>query len=214
MTRNPEDNNSKGKQESLRKVVTRNIISDHPSPNLWKTLLAIPTLPAIPIIPALVTQNWASPISPVETAVSTYHQRRGSQRKSTKAKRQTGNAPAVAAETTKATFAPNMASQAQLTRTPAITAVMTANKSSAKSHSTHSSKETSIRLSLSNLTGEAGREGVRIGELGKPSLICNLGRDTTAPNRLKIKSYSGRSGSDVKPIPMRHRETGFGAYHP
>jgi len=189
-------------------VATRNVISDNLSPNLRKTL------PAIPIIPAPVTQNRASPISSVEAVVSTYHQRRGSQRKSTEAERQTGNALAVAAETTKPSFAPNTASQAHLTRTPAITVAMIANKSSAKSHLTCSSKETSLPLSISNWTAEAGRDGVRLGELRKPSLICNLGRDTTAPNRLKIKSHSGRSGSDVKPIPMRHRETGFGAYHP
>jgi hypothetical protein len=91
---------------------------------------------------------------------------------------------------------------------------MTANKLNAKSHSTRSSKKTSLPLSISNSTGEAGQYGVRIGKLGKPSLICNLERDTTALNRLKIKSHSGRSGSDVKAIPMRHRETGFGAYRP
>jgi hypothetical protein len=156
MTRNPEDNNSKGKQESFRKVATRNVISDHPSPNLWKTLPAIPILPAIRIILAPVTHNRASPISPVQAAVPTYHLRHGSQRKPTKAERQTGNGLAAAAETTKPTFVPNMASQAHLNRTPAITAAMTANKSSAKSHSTRSSKETSLPLSISNLTGEAG----------------------------------------------------------
>jgi hypothetical protein len=78
MTRNPEiNNNSNGKQESLRKVATRNIISDHPSQNLRKTL------PANPIIPAPVTQNRGCPISPVEAAVEAYQQRCGSQRKST-----------------------------------------------------------------------------------------------------------------------------------
>ena len=46
------------------------------------------------------------------------------------------------------------------------------------------------------------------------NLICNLGWDTSAPNRLKIKSHAGRSGSDVKPISMWHTETWFGAYHP
>jgi len=208
-TRSPEDNSSnKGKQGSLRKVAIRNVISDHPSPNLRKTL------PAIPITPAVI-QNRASPISPAEAAGPTYHQRRGFQRKPTKAERQTGNAPPAAAETTKPTFVPNTARQTHLNRTPAIAAAaMTANKLNAKSHSTRSSKKTSLPLSISNSTGEAGRYGVRIGKLGKPSLICNLGRDTTAPNRLKIKSHSGRSGSDVKPISMRHRETGFGAYRP
>jgi len=91
---------------------------------------------------------------------------------------------------------------------------MTANKLNAKSHFKRSSKQTSLPLSISNSMGEAGQYGVRIGKLGKPSLICNLGRDTTAPNRLKIKSHSGRSGSDVKPILRWHRETGFGAYRP
>jgi len=42
----------------------------------------------------------SGPISPVEAAVQTHHQQRGFQRKSTKAKRQTGNALAVAAEAT------------------------------------------------------------------------------------------------------------------
>jgi len=46
------------------------------------------------------------------------------------------------------------------------------------------------------------------------NLICNLEWDTTAPNRLKLKSHSGRSGSDVKPISMWHTETWFGGYHP
>jgi len=46
------------------------------------------------------------------------------------------------------------------------------------------------------------------------NLICNLGWDTTAPNRLKIRCHSGRSGSDVKPISMWQTETWFGAYHP
>jgi hypothetical protein len=63
-------------------------------------------------------------------------------------------------------------------------------------------KKTSQPLSISNSTGEAARHGVTIGKLGTPSLICNLGRDTTALNHLKIKSDSGRSGSDVKPIPL------------
>ena len=191
-------------QESLRKVVTRNVITDHPSPNLWKKL------PAIPIILAPVTQNHASPISPVEAAVPIYHQRCGFQRKSTKAERQTGNALAAAAETTKCIFVPNKASQDHLNTTPAITVAMTANKSSAKSHSTRSSKKTNLPVSIFNSMGEAGRDGVRIGKLGKPSLICNLGWDTTSPNCLKMKSRSGRLGPDVKPIPMRHSKTRFG----
>ena len=208
-TRSLEDNSSnKGKQGSLRKAAIRNVISDHPSPNLWKIL------PAIPITPWDI-QNRASPISPAETARPTYHQRRGFQRKLTKAERQTGNAPAMAAETTKPTFVPYTARQTHLNRTPAIAAeAMTANKLNAKSDSTRRSKKTSLPLSISNSTGEVGPYGVRIAKLGKPTLICNLGRDTNAPNRLKIKCHSGRSGSDVKLIPMRHRETGFGAYRP
>jgi hypothetical protein len=111
----------------------------------------------------------------VEAAVPTYHQRRGFQMKSMKAERQTGNALAAAGETTTPTFVPNTARQTQQNRTPAIAAAMTANKLNAKSHSTRSSKKTSLPLSISNSTGEAGRYGVRIGTPGKPSLICNLG---------------------------------------
>jgi len=140
MTRIPGDINSKGKEETLRKVATRNVISDHQSPNLRKTQPTIPILQAIPILPAPVTQYQASPVSPVEAAMPTYRQHRGSQRKSTKAEMQTGNALPAAAETTNPTFVPNTVSQAHLNRTPAITAAMTANKSSAKGHSTHSSK--------------------------------------------------------------------------
>jgi len=202
----PGDSNSRGKQRSLKKAAIRNLIFDHPSPNLRKALPVIPTIPVI--------QNRASPISPAEAAVPTCHQRRGFQKKSTKAERQTGNALVAAAETTKPTSVTNTASRTHLSRTPAITAAMTANKSNAKSHSTRSSKKTSLPLTISNSMGEAVRYGVRIGKLGKQSLICNLGWDTTAPDRLKIKSHSGRSGSDVKPVPMRHRETGFGAYRP
>jgi hypothetical protein len=44
----------------------------------------------------------------VEAAAPTYHQRRGFQRKSTKAKWQTGNALAAAAETTKPTVVVNI----------------------------------------------------------------------------------------------------------
>jgi len=46
------------------------------------------------------------------------------------------------------------------------------------------------------------------------NLVCNLGWDTTSPNRLKIKTHSGRSRSDVKPISMWHTESWFGVYHP
>jgi len=208
-TRSREENNSnKGNQGSLRKVAIRNEIVDHPSPNQRKTLPAIPMTPAV--IPV-----WASPISRAEASGPTYHQCHGFQRKPTKAERQTGNAPAAAAESTKPTFVPNTARQTHLNRTPAIAvAAMTANKLNDQGHSTCSSKKTSHPPLISNSTGEAGRYGVRIGKLRKPNLICNVERDTTAPNCLKIKSHSGRSGSDVKPIPMRHRETGFGAYRP
>jgi hypothetical protein len=95
-----------------------------------------------------------------------------------------------------------------------VAAAIMANKLNAKRHSTCSSKTRSLPLSIPTTTGEAGRYRVRIGKLGKPSLVCNLGRDSTAPKRHQIKSHSGRSGSDVKLIPMRHRETGFGAYRP
>jgi len=208
-TRIPEDNSrNKGNVGSLRKATIRNVNSDNPSPNLRKTLLAI----AIP--PAPVIQNRASPMSPEEAARSTYHQRHGFEWMSTKAKRQTCTALAVAAETTKPTFVPNTARQTHLDRTPAIAAAMTANKLNDQNHSTCNSKKTILPLSISNSMGEAGRYGVRIGKLKKLSLNCNLGRDTTAPNRPKIKSHSGGSGSYVKPIHMRHRETGFCANHP
>jgi len=59
--------------------------------------------------------NRESSISPVEAAVPTYHQRRGSQMKSTKVKRQTGKALAVAVETTKPTFVPHTESRAHKT---------------------------------------------------------------------------------------------------
>jgi hypothetical protein len=60
----------------------------------------------------------------VEAAVPTYPQHRGSQTKSTKAERQTGNAIIAAVKQTQLTFVPNTASQAHLKRTPAITAGM------------------------------------------------------------------------------------------
>jgi len=169
-TRSLGDTNTKRKQGMLRMAAIRNVISDHPSPNLQQTLPAIPIIPTIPVI-----QNWASPISPVEAAMPTYHQRRGFQRMPTKAARQTGNALAASSETTKPTFVPNMASRTHLTRTAAITAVMMATKFSTKSHSTCSSKKTSLPLSISKSTGEARRHRVRIVKLGKLSHICNFG---------------------------------------
>jgi hypothetical protein len=61
------DSNSKGQQGSLREAAIRNENFEHPSPNLWKTL------PAIPIIPPPVIQIRPSPISPVEAAVPTIY---------------------------------------------------------------------------------------------------------------------------------------------
>lgn len=189
----------------------RNIFSDHASPNLRKTLLASPI---IATIPAPVNQNRASPICPVEAAMPASHQRHGFQTKSTKAEMQTGNAPTVAAQIIKPTFVPNLASRTHLTTTPVITAAMKGNKLSAKSHSTCSSSNTSVYLSICNLTGEAGQYGVTIGEFEKLSRVSHLGQDTTALNRLHFKSHFGRSGPDFKPIPMQHRETRCGTYRP
>jgi len=62
----------------------------------------------IPTIPIPGIQNRSSPISPAEAAVPTSHQCRGFQRKSTKVERQTGNALAAAAETTKPTVVLNI----------------------------------------------------------------------------------------------------------
>ena len=66
-----------------------------------KITKAIGLMPTIPI-PGI--QNRSSPISPAEAAVPTYPQRRGFLRKSTKAKSQTGNALAAAADPTKPTL--------------------------------------------------------------------------------------------------------------
>jgi hypothetical protein len=92
-------------------VAIRNATSDHSSPNLRKRFPAIPIIPIILIIPTIPLpgiQHRSSPISPVEAAVPTYHQRRGFQRKSTKAERQTGNALAAAPETTTPTVVLNI----------------------------------------------------------------------------------------------------------
>jgi len=150
-TKSPVDTKYKGKQGSLAMVAIRNIILDHPSPNLRKTLPVIPKINKIPVI-----QNHECSISTVEAAVPTYHQRHGYQRQSTKAQRQIGNALTVAAETTKPTFIPNTESRDHLNRTPAIPAAMTVNKLSTKSHSTRSSKRTNLPLWISNSTGKAG----------------------------------------------------------
>jgi len=85
-------------------VATRNVISNDPSPNLRKTLSAIP------IFLAPVTHNLACPICSVEAVVSTDYLQHGFQRKSTKAERHTSNALAVAADTTKCTFESNTTS--------------------------------------------------------------------------------------------------------
>jgi len=169
-TRSTWNRNSKGKQGSFRMVVTWTRISAHSSLYLPKTLLAIPIIPTI-----LVIQHRASPSTLIEAAVPTYHQHLGFQRKSTKAERPTGTAVAAAAEATHPTFEPNTASQTHLTTTPAITAAMTADKSSTQSPSTRSSKPTSLQQLISNKMGEAWRYGLRIGELGKQSVICNVG---------------------------------------
>ena len=166
MTKFPGDSKRKGKQGSLIQAAISKSIFDHPSTNLRKALPVIPTSPVI--------QNPASPISPAEAAVPTYHQHRGFQKKSIKAEWQTSNALAAAAETTNSTSVPNTASRTHLSRTPAITAAMTANKSSDKSHLTGSSRITSLPVSITNSTGEAGRYIIRIRTLGKPSLICNF----------------------------------------
>jgi hypothetical protein len=86
----------------------RNATSAHSSPNLRKRIPAIPIILIIPTIPLPGIQHRSSPISPVEAAVPTYHQRRGFQRKSMKAESQTGNALAAAAETTKPYLPPWM----------------------------------------------------------------------------------------------------------
>jgi len=204
-TRYPEESNSKSQWQSLRKAAIKNIISDHSSPNLRKTLRAIP---------APVIQHQASPISPVEAAGLTYNQRRSFQRKCMKSEGRSGNALTAAAETTKPTYELHTASWTHLIRTPAITPDMTVNKLSAKSHLGCRCKEASLPLGISDSTGKAWWWGIRVGASGKPSHICNLARDTTAPDRLNINGHSGRSGPVLKPIPRQHRETGSGTYHP
>jgi hypothetical protein len=146
--------------------------------------------------------------------VPTYHQVIWFQIKPTKAERQTGNAPAVAVETTKPTFVSNMVRETHLIKTPAIAAAITVTTVMAKSQSASRSEQTSLLLSIPNSLWHVGWHGVSIGILDKPTLIDNFGWDTTSPNRLDIKTHSGRPGSDVKPIPMWHRETGFNAHHP
>jgi hypothetical protein len=106
---------------------TRNVISDHPPLNLRNTF------PANPISPAPVIQNRAGAISPAEGAGPTYHHHRGFQKKPTKAERLTGNAAAVAVETTKPTFVTNTARETHPNRPPAIVVAMLAYKLNAKS---------------------------------------------------------------------------------
>jgi len=45
-------------------------------------------------------------------------------------------------------------------------------------------------------------------------LICDLGRDTTAPHHLEMKTYFGNLGTDVKTISLWHTEARSGKYHP
>lgn len=129
----------------------RNVILNHLSPDLRKTLPVIPILPT-----TLAIENRASPISPVEAAVPTNHQCRGYERKSMNAESRTGNALAMAQDTTKAFLLPNTASRAPLNRNPAITSAMTANQLNAKSHSTRNHKKSSLPPLISNSMGKAG----------------------------------------------------------
>jgi len=138
-----------------------------------------------------------------------YHQRDSFQWKPSKAEGETCNAPSAAVETTKHTFEPNTACQTHLIIFPEIAVAMTANKLNAKSYLTRSSKKYSLPLSIPTCMGEVWWYWVKISELGKPSHICELGWDTTAPDCLEIQSHSRRSGCDVKLIPMGHRVTGF-----
>jgi len=98
-TKCPGDSNSKCKQGSLRKAAIRKVIFDHPSPNLRKTLSVIP-------INSNNTGNSKSVKSnqPSGGSRANYKQRRGFQRRSSKAERPTGNALAAAAGTTKPTL--------------------------------------------------------------------------------------------------------------
>jgi len=83
------------------------VVYAYNSGNLEKARRTAKTTKAIgliPIIPILGIQNWSSPICPMEAAVPTCPQRRGFQRKSTKAETQTGHAVAAAVETTKPTL--------------------------------------------------------------------------------------------------------------
>ena len=98
-TKCPGDSNSKGKQGSLRKAAIRNVIFDHPSPNLRKTLPVIPINSNNTGNSKLVKSN-----KPSGGSRANYKQRHGFQRKSTKAERPTGNALAAAAETKKPTL--------------------------------------------------------------------------------------------------------------
>jgi hypothetical protein len=87
---------------SLRMAAIRNATSDYSSPNLRK---ALPPIPIILTIPIPGIQTWSSPIAkPSGGSHANYKQRRGFQKKSRKAERQTGNALAAAAETTKPTL--------------------------------------------------------------------------------------------------------------
>jgi hypothetical protein len=83
-----------------------NATSDHSSPNLRKEHPPIPITRTTPI-PGIQTRS--SPIAnPSGGSRVNYKQRRGFERKSMKAKRQTGNALSAAAETTKPSFVLNI----------------------------------------------------------------------------------------------------------
>jgi len=87
-------------------VYTYNSSNLEDTRRIAKTTKAIGLIPTIPI-PGI--QIRSSPIAkPSGGSRANYKQRRGFQRKSTKAERQTGNALAVAAETTKPTVVLNI----------------------------------------------------------------------------------------------------------
>ena len=203
----PDNINSKCNWETLRKAVIRHATSSHLSLNLWNTLLVILIIPIIPTILVPGIQHQARPICPVQAAVPTDPQWCGFQRKSMKVEWQTANAPAPALETAQSTSVPNIPSQTDLTRTPAKTVTITTNNLSAKSYLIRCSKPIGRFLWISNSAEEAAQCRVRIAGLGKPSLIRNLGWNTTTPYSIKIKRHSWRLGSDVKPISTLYGET-------
>jgi len=100
LTRSLKVNNSKSKQESVRKVGITNIISDHPALNLGRIVPAIPPVPVIPIIPALVIQSYVRQKHPAEATMPICNQQCGFERQSRKAVRQSCNVLPAAAEIT------------------------------------------------------------------------------------------------------------------